>query len=181
MVARKKTPDRTKKHQAKTDKRARTDSVAVQSKLLRDALDEEPLDPPKHVHLRKGDRPFWDSLVRVRARETWNTSDLEQAANLARTKADIERLQKEIDKEGDTTTNSRGTVVANPKHAVLEVLTRRSITLSRMLHLHAEATTGDSRSAKDAAEAELAAREDAARLKPDVDDGLIPRAHSLRH
>lgn len=59
--------------------------------------------------------------------------------------ADIERIQAEIDIEGDTLTNDRGTVVMNPKHSLLETLSRRSIALCRSLQVHAHAVQGDSR------------------------------------
>jgi len=66
--------------------------------------------------------------------------------------ADIERIQAEIDVEGDTLTNDRGTVVMNPKHSLLETLSRRSIALCRALQVHAHAIQGDSRDQKKRAE-----------------------------
>src|SRR5690625_3530430 len=94
----------------------RSDSLASQTKFYH-ALDAS---PPEHVHLRDGDLPFWQSIVRARAVDTWNDSDLEQAGNLARCKADIERLQAEITREGDVVVNERGTPIVNPKHKLLE-------------------------------------------------------------
>ena len=122
-------------------KRTRIDSNAAQARMVQAKVPE----PPDHVNLREGDRPFWDSIVRARDYESWTAADLEQAANLARCKADIERLQVEIDIEGDVLENKRGTPVVNPKHTLLETLSRRSVALSRMLHVHAEATVGESR------------------------------------
>lgn len=107
-----------------------------------------PIDPPAHVQLRECDWPFWASIVHARARENWTAPDLENAANLARCKADIERISQEIQAEGDTVVNQRGTQIVNPKHTLLETLTRRSMALSRMLHVHAEATVGEARSEK---------------------------------
>ena len=103
-----------------------------------------PVMPPAHVHLRPCDEPFWLSIVRARARRNWTDVDLENAANLARCKSDVERLQREITAEGDVILNQRGTPVVNPKHTLLETLTRRAMALSRMLHVHAEATVGKS-------------------------------------
>jgi hypothetical protein len=122
-------------------KRNRIDSNAAQARMVQARVPE----PPDHVNLREGDRPFWDSIVRARDYESWNAADLEQAANLARCKADIERVQMEINAEGDTIINARGTPILNPKHTLLETLSRRSVALSRMLHVHAEATVGESR------------------------------------
>ena len=99
---------------------------------------------PEHVQLRDIDMPFWYALVRARVKDSWNTVDLQHAANLARCQADIERIQQEILIEGDTLTNDRGTVVLNPKHSLLETLSRRSIALSKHIQVHAVATVGDS-------------------------------------
>ena len=123
------------------DKRERVDTVTGAVKAMENAL-AGPIEPPEHVRLRAGDRPFWDSIVLARARDKWDTADLEIAGNLARCKADIERLQTEIDAEGDVIENARGTPVMNPKHTLLETLSRRAVALSRMLHVHAEAKNG---------------------------------------
>ena len=109
---------------------------------------EEDLAPPAHLKLRKADLPYWQAIVRARARNTWNVVDLQHAANLARCQCDIERIQKEIAKEGDTLVNDRGTKVLNPKHALLETLTRRSIALSKHIQVHAIATVGESKQSR---------------------------------
>ena len=109
----------------------------------------KPPEPPEHVYIRDCDKPYWESIVRARDYNAWTETDLEQAANLARCKADIDRLSSEITEEGDVVTNARGTPVVNPKHSLLETLSRRSVALSRMLHVHAEATAGESRHQKE--------------------------------
>lgn len=152
-------------------KRARSDTASAAMTAALNA--GTTIDPPAHVVLREGDRPFWDSVVRARARDTWTTSDLENAANLARCKADVERLQAEITAEGDIVKNDRGTQVLNPKHTLLETLSRRAVALSRMLHVHAEATVGESRDAVKALKTEREAAEVA-------DDDLIPRLHAVK-
>jgi hypothetical protein len=153
-------------------KRTRSDSpdVAIKSAMTAG----QKIQPPAHCTLRDGDLPFWESVVSARARDTWTASDLETAANLARCKADIERLQLEINDEGDVVKNDRGTQIINPKHTLLETLSRRSVALARMLHVHAEATVGESRDAPKALKAQRDA-EDAM-----GDDNLIPRLHSVK-
>ncbi len=73
--------------------------------------------------------------MQARAATTWNNADLALAANLARTQADISRLSLELENEGDILENARGTPVVNPKHNLLETLTRRAVALSRALHV----------------------------------------------
>ena len=140
-------------------RRTRSDSVTA---AIAAAQAPTVINPPAHVTLRDGDRPFWDSVVRARAGTTWNDSDLEHAANLARCKADIETMQMEIAEQGNIIENDRGTPIINPRHSLLEVLTRRSVALSRMLHVHAEATQGESRQQSKRAKPEQDAQ-DAAR------------------
>lgn len=122
----------------------RSDSKAG-AKIAVDSALAGPLDPPAHVRLREGDRPFWDAIVSARARNRWDDADLAIAANLARTEADIETLQERLDREGHVIENQKGTPIANPLHAILETLTRRAVALSRMLHVHPEAKDGESR------------------------------------
>jgi hypothetical protein len=130
-----------------------------------------PIEPPAHVQLRDCDHPFWLSVVNARARENWTLPDLENAAILARCKADIERISAEIAAEGDTVVNQRGTQIVNPKHTLLETLTRRAIALSRLLHVHAEATVGEARAEKRPNQAAVKAKD----AQKATDDGLIAR------
>lgn len=124
--------------------RKRSDSLNGELDAMQNAL-AGGIEPPSHVRLRDRDRPFWDAIIASRPRDKWDDCDLENAANLARTKADIERIQEDIEAEGDTLVNERGTVVLNPKHSLLETLTRRCIAMSKQLHVHPEAKEGRSR------------------------------------
>lgn len=155
-------------------KRTRSDSAAGAVKAAAAAVAD--VEAPAHVQLREGDRPFWLAIVRARAADTWTAVDLAHAANLARCQADIERLSGELIAEGDVVTNARGTPVVNPKHTLLETLSRRAVALSRMLHVHAEATVGKSEDASPALKAEKKAR---AAVEALDDDDLIPRGPRL--
>lgn len=105
----------------------------------------QPPSPPLHIQVPDEAMPHWWAVVRAREYSAWTEPDLEHAANLACCLYDCERLRRELRDEGDTLTNARGTVVMNPKHALLETLSRRSVALSRLVHVHAEATAGKSR------------------------------------
>jgi hypothetical protein len=122
-------------------KRNRSDSISAAVRAMQ-ASALGPLDPPDHVALREGDRPFWDAIVTSRARETWTTIDLCTAANLARTQADIGQLQAQLDSQGYMLEGK-----VNPLAALVETLTRRTVALSRVLHVHAIATVGKSEDA----------------------------------
>lgn len=100
-------------------------------------------DVPKHVKLRDGDVAFWEGIVRARSRDEWTAATLIVAAQLARCQADIERESALLDTEGSVIENQRGTPVMNPRHAVLEQLSRRGLALMRSLQIHASATQGE--------------------------------------
>ena len=154
-------------------RRLRTDTADA----ALEAVNERLPAPPDHVHLRPCDGPFWESIVRARDYSSWMSTDLEQAANLARCKADIERLSAELEEEGDVVFNQRGTQIVNPKHQLLEVLSRRSVALSRMLHVHAEATLGRSRDTGQRTKEKAAIRDAAEKAAGDSDGLIAPPVH----
>jgi hypothetical protein len=135
---------------------------------------EGDITPPDHVKLREGDQPFWLDIVRARARKEWRGPELQVAANLARCQADIERIALEIDVEGDTIENAKGTEVVNPKHALLEVLSRKSLALMRILQIQ-PAATGKAEDKVGQREAERKAREvnDSLKSREDEDASLL--------
>ena len=145
-------------HMKPTKRRQKSNSVEAAVS----AAQAGAIEPPAHVRLRECDWPFWASIVHARARENWTAPDLEN----------IERISREIEAEGDTIENQRGTRVVNPKHTLLETLTRRSMALSRMLHVHAEATVGKSEDEQKSSKAARKARE-----TMESADDLIARPH----
>lgn len=149
-----------------TPRRKRSDSAAA-AVAAAQAVALGPIDPPAHVTLRAGDRPFWNAIVTARARDTWTDTDLTSAANLARTQADIEKLQAELDAAGYLVEGK-----ANPLAAIVETLTRRVVSLSRVLHVHAQATVGRSEDASKALANERKAGQD--------DDDLIPTLRMVK-
>ena len=154
-----------------TPRRKRSDSVAA-AVAAHQAVALGPLPPPAHVTLREGDLAFWDGIMLARARDTWTEVDLTTAATMARAMADIERLQSEIQIEGEICTAAHGTPMLNPKVKLLDTLTRRVMALARILHVHAAATVGEPRDAADAL-----ANERGVRLQDE--DDLIPKLFKL--
>ena len=131
-----------------TPRRKRSDSAAAAIAAAQAAA-LGPLEPPAHVTLRACDRPFWDAIMLARARDTWTEVDLTTAATLARTQADIEALHGDLAAAGYLLGDK-----PHPLAAVVETLTRRAVALTRVLHVHAEATVGKS---EDAAKAQFCA------------------------
>ena len=127
-----------------TAKRHRSDSITA-SIIAAQSVALGPIAPPDHVCLRPGDLVFWNAIMTARPRDTWTTIDLCTAGNLARTQADIERLQQQLDSEGYTFEGK-----LNPLAKLVDTLSRRALALSRAIHTHAEATVGESRDASKA-------------------------------
>lgn len=100
--------------------------------------------PPPYIVLHLDAEIRFTEIVRAREFSAWTTVDLEHAATLANALADLDRLRQEVISEGETIVNHRGDTVLNPKLRLIETLSRRSIALSRLLHVHAQATAGQS-------------------------------------
>jgi hypothetical protein len=97
--------------------------------------------PAPPICLRASEEPFWHSVMIARLPVQWARVDLLHAANLARCLADIESNRAALLHEGTLIRTAAGPKI-NPRHALVETLTRRSIALTRMLQLHAVVTVG---------------------------------------
>ena len=130
---------------------------------------------PASVRLKPEHLPFFDTIVRARAPGEWSEVDLLHAANLSRTLSDIERLSDEVATEGDTVTNARGTMIANAKHGLLEILSRRAFALTKLLQIHSVARNGPTENLAKKRGAVKAARETLAHTEAEDDDDLLAR------
>jgi hypothetical protein len=149
-------------------KRNRSDSAASAVKAMVNAALPD-LELPQHVKLREDDLPFWDGVLRARARDEWTEADLVVAAQLARCQADIESEQQLLNIEGSVTENVRGTQIMNPRVTVLEQLSRREMALMRTLRMGGR-IAGDARDQAGKRAIERKARQIRTEL---ADDGLL--------
>lgn len=104
-----------------------------------------PIMPPGHMILDECDWPFWKNVVAEFARAEWTDHQLELAAMLARTMADLDREQRALRVEGFIAVRENGTSVENPRARAVKSLTGDILGLRRSLALHARARSGDSR------------------------------------
>ena len=118
----------------------RSDSIGAALQAAQNAA-AGPCEPLPHTPIPEGARPFWHAIMRNKPRDRWNDVDLAHAANLARCQFDIERLQRELEEQGDLI-GDLFVGKLNPKHKLLEVLHKRAAYLSRLIHVHTEATVG---------------------------------------
>ena len=152
-------------------KRLRSDSINTEIEMSQ----SQPPSPPAHIEINPDVMPHWWAIVRSREYKAWTGPDLEHAANLACCLYDCERLRRELREEKDVVDGAMGGLVINPKHRLLEQLSRRSVALSRLIHVHAEATTGKS---EDSAKRSQKQREIASRQESADDDGLLAKRYS---
>lgn len=105
-------------------RQTRSDSATAAVQAAQNAA-QGPLEPPAHIPLPDAARPFWAALVRNRPRHKWNEADLGNAAILAITQMQVHDLIGDVEQA-----------------ALVDKLTRRIVSLSRLLHVHPEATEG---------------------------------------
>ena len=135
-------------------RQTRSDSATVAVQAAQNAA-QGPLTPPAHVTLPADALPFWHALVANRPRHRWNAADLATAAMLARAQYDAERLAQSIDAEGHLIDGK-----PHPAHVLVDKLGRRIAMLSRLLHVHPEATQGRAREQGNGLEVEREAAEE---------------------
>lgn len=125
------------------NRKQRVDSATAAVKIMQGATRE--IAPPGHVRMGEGDWPYWHSVIAEFARSEWTDHQLEVAAFLARTMADLEREQWMLREEGSTLASERGTPVVNPRKTVVQMHASSILSLRRSLALHARAQKGETR------------------------------------
>lgn len=149
-------------------RRARIDSAAEAVRVMSKAAAS--IKPPANVPLDDGDMPFFESVIAEYARSEWSAHQLELAAMLARTMADLTREQALLREEGGVAYSEKGTPVANPRKAIVQMHASSILSFRRSLSLHARAQAGEAR--------DVAKRRDAAKdIESDnpLEDDLLAR------
>jgi hypothetical protein len=133
----------------KTARKPRTDSISEMTRIMSGAARE--ISPPSHVSLGDMDWPFWESVVAEFARADWTEHQLELAAMLARTMADLEENQRLLRSEGlmilKEFKDKKGEVrkilsCENLRARAVQTLMGQVLALRRSLALHAKAKSG---------------------------------------
>lgn len=127
----------------KKPRRQRIDTTTAAVSAMVSAARE--ISPPTNVPLEDGDMPFFASVLAEFARSEWTAHQLELAAMLARTMADLEREQRDLRSEGSVAYSEKGTPVVNPRKAVVQMHAGTILSMRRSLSLHARAQGGETR------------------------------------
>lgn len=117
------------------------------------------------------DLPFFANVLSEFARSEWSSHQLELAAMMARTMADLEREQRDLRREGSVMKTKAGTPVVNPRKTVVQMHASTILSFRRSLSLHARAQGGEAR--------DVAKRREGAKgiesAMPDEADDLLAR------
>lgn len=124
-------------------RRSRIDSSTEAVRVMAKATSE--ITPPPNVPLNELDLPFFVNVVAEFARSEWTQHQLEIAAMLARTMADLVKEQDLLRAEGGIAYSLKGTPVANPRKAVVAMYATSILSFRRSLSLHARAQGGEAR------------------------------------
>ena len=103
------------------------------------------ISPPSNVPLDDRDLPFFASVIDEFARSEWTPHQLELAAMLARTMADLEEEQRMMRDEGSVLRTDKGTPVINPRKTAIQMHYSNIHSARRSLSLHARAQGGEAR------------------------------------
>lgn len=123
-------------------RKQRIDSVTAAVRVMAgSALGE--LEPPEHISVPAGAKPFWSAIIRARTREEWLAAPslMNAAANLAWTQWQIDRCRRQIDGEmeieGETTVAQLGSLLLKMQRLEMGYL--------RVLQQHGRAVEGEAR------------------------------------
>jgi len=130
--------------------------------------------PPSTVPLDAQDVAFFEGIIAEFARAEWTAHQLELAAMLARTMADLVSEQTLLRQEGGVVDGPKGPII-NPRKGVVAMHTASILGLRRSLSLHALARDGLPR---DVAKRRAVAKQlESNARNADDGDGLIARPH----
>lgn len=151
-------------------RKTRSDSATAALEAAKNAAMPD-LRPPAHVQVSAQAEPYFQDIVRARAREEWNGHQLTIAAQLAQCMADQEEVAAALLVEGRVVLNAKGTLVANPHVSIMEQLARRQMALGRSLQMIGRAV-GDPRAPTAKRKLEAGARALAAEVLAEDEDLL---------
>jgi len=109
------------------------------------------VDVPQGVELRSAEeRVIWGQFTRARAREDWRDMDLLLLSKVVRMEADLRKYRDQLDAEGITVVNQRGTGVVNPLISIIDTIERRQLAVIRSMSLNQTASDPRTLNAKPA-------------------------------
>ena len=124
-------------------RKTRIDSTAAAVEVAKASAQQ--ISAPSNVPLEEADLPFFASVIDEFARSEWTAHQLELAAMLARTMADLEGEQRAMRSEGSVMKSDKGTPVINPRKTAIQMHYSNIHSARRSLSLHERAQGGEAR------------------------------------
>lgn len=123
-------------------RKQRIDSVTAAVQVMAGAAQGE-LEPPAHISVPDGARPFWSAIIRARTREEWLAAPslMNAAANLAWTQWQIDQMRRMIDGEIPP---PEGTAILQVASGILK-MQRLEMGYLRVLQQHGRGVEGEAR------------------------------------
>lgn len=151
-------------------KRQRSDSASAAINAMANAA-KGAIQAPAYATMTPDAEPYFDAVVRARARDEWEECDLIVAVQLAQCMADMASEDAQLRDEGKVIKNDKGTPVMNPRTTVLEQLARREMALMRTLRMGGR-IAGDTRDLQGKRKIESQSRQLRGEIETE-DDGLL--------
>jgi hypothetical protein len=115
----------------------------------------DPLPPPYPLDAKH--KAIWNDILTRRARDEWHPVDLRFAWQLTNLLIRLKEQETLLEKE-ELLVNTEKGCVPNPRLAIVERLTRQTVTLSRYLRIHPASDGRDPTMVRGGREAEQKAR-----------------------
>lgn len=125
-----------------TGRRKKSNSVTAAVQGFAGAI--KGVDVPQGVELRSDEeRVIWGQFTRARAREDWRDMDLLLLVKVVQMEADMRKYREQLEAEGITLVNQRGTRVVNPLNSIIDSTQRLQLRIISSISLNQ--TTSDPR------------------------------------
>lgn len=118
-------------------RKARIDSATQAVKVMAAATKE--LLPPAHAPLDDDALPFWNDIMKARAKSEWTAHDLAYASDLANAMAQQVKNRAKLRSEGEVIFPEDGKPYANPRVAVVHGLHAQIKSARQSLSIHGRA------------------------------------------
>lgn len=159
---------------AKLAKRVpRVDTVEAAVEAIQNASHPLP-QPPVHMHVRPQERPYFDALMKTKARSEWNPFEISLAVQVARLQYQIDHETALLQEEQSVIRRGNEAVI-NSRLSVLELLQRRQLAFARTLKIGGSAAGKDRKTERNRRALEKRAREIHEGLADEDEDDLLPR------
>lgn len=124
-------------------KRQKITSAEMTVEVMQKASEE--LLPPKYIKLSAKDKPFWEGILKEKAKIEWSEHDLGIAAMLAKSMRQLEEESNWLESEGCIMMSDRGAPCHNPRMKMVADLHSRVMKYRMSLSLNSRAKGGETR------------------------------------